>query len=104
MCVFSDEIDNYELDHGTILTDKWILTSATVCRKFATFMNKEYFIIGGAQNLTNKEYFDQNRVPIKNYFTHPGTVILHKMGCLYCNAKQKSINFTVSLFRNHCFV
>ena len=63
------------IDHGTIITDKWILTSATVCRKFPKFIDKEFFIIAGSQNLTditNKEDFYQNRKLIKNYFTHPG--------------------------------
>ena len=72
MCAFSNGTNDHELDHGTILTDKWILTSATVCRKFATFGNKEYFIIAGAQNLTDHDDFDQNRISIKSYYTHPG--------------------------------
>jgi len=64
ICMTESENDSTtRIDNGIIVTDKWILTSATVCLNIYNNPWNDYFVRAGAHNLTEFE----NGSIIKDY-------------------------------------
>ena len=63
ICVdFDNDNSSARIDNGIIVTDKWILTSATTCLNIYNNPWNDYFIQAGKTNLTVCGWFSYKRL------------------------------------------